>query len=33
MTVDFSEMEPQVHGPINSGRSGGIAAARVAFKA
>ncbi len=32
-TVDFSEMNPQVQGPINSGRSGGIAAARVAFKA
>jgi N-methylhydantoinase B len=31
--VDFSEMEPQVSGPLNSGRSGGIAAARVAFKA
>ena len=33
MTVDFSEMNPQTPGPINSGRSGGIAAARVAFKA
>jgi N-methylhydantoinase B len=33
MTVDFSEMEPQVQGPLNSGRSGGIAAARVAYKA
>jgi len=33
MTVDFSEMHPQVAGPLNSGRSGGIAAARVAFKA
>lgn len=33
MTVDFSEMNPQVDGPLNSGRSGGIAAARVAFKA
>jgi len=32
-TVDFSEMNPQVPGPLNSGRSGGIAAARVAFKA
>jgi len=32
-TVDFSEMNPQVQGPLNSGRSGGIAAARVAFKA
>src|ERR1700754_3695346 len=33
MTVDFSEMNPQVPSPLNSGRSGGIAAARVAFKA
>jgi N-methylhydantoinase B len=33
MTVDFSEMNPQVASPLNSGRSGGIAAARVAFKA
>jgi N-methylhydantoinase B len=33
MTVDFSEMHPQVPSPLNSGRSGGIAAARVAFKA
>ncbi|WEX10777.1 hydantoinase B/oxoprolinase family protein [Chelativorans sp. AA-79] len=33
MSVDFSEMNPQVDGPLNSGRSGGIAAARVAFKA
>lgn len=33
MTVDFSEMHPQVNSPLNSGRSGGIAAARVAFKA
>jgi len=33
MTVDFSGMHPQVAGPLNSGRSGGIAAARVAFKA
>jgi N-methylhydantoinase B len=33
MSVDFSEMNPQVPGPLNSGRSGGIAAARVAFKA
>src|SRR6266446_3678596 len=33
MTVDFSEMHPQVASPLNSGRSGGIAAARVAFKA
>jgi N-methylhydantoinase B len=32
MTVDFSEMNPQVPSPLNSGRSGGIAAARVAFK-
>src|SRR4051812_20235543 len=33
MTVDYTEMNPQVPGPLNSGRSGGIAAARVAFKA
>jgi N-methylhydantoinase B len=33
MTVDFSEMSPQVPGPMNSGPSGGIAGARVAFKA
>jgi N-methylhydantoinase B len=30
MTVDFSEMNPQVETPLNSGRSGGIAAARSA---
>ena len=29
MTVDYSEMNPQVNSPLNSGRSGGIAAARV----
>jgi len=33
LTVDFSDMHPQVPSPLNSGRSGGIAAARVAFKA
>lgn len=33
MTVDFSEMQKQVISPLNSGKSGGIAAARVAFKA
>ena len=33
LTVDFSEMSPQTPGPLNSGLSGGIAAARVAFKA
>jgi N-methylhydantoinase B len=32
MTVDYSEMNPQTVSPMNSGRSGGIAAARVAFK-
>ena len=32
MTVDFSEVADQVRGPINCGPSGGIAAARVAFK-
>lgn len=31
--VDFSEMNPQTKSPLNSGTSGGIAAARVAFKA
>jgi N-methylhydantoinase B len=33
MTVDFSGMNPQLPGPMNSGPSGGIAGARVAFKA
>src|SRR6185503_13857928 len=33
ITVDYSEMPPQNQGPLNSGRSGGIAGARVAFKA
>src|SRR5215510_34187 len=33
MTIDYSDMHPQVPSPMNSGRSGGIAAARVAFKA
>jgi N-methylhydantoinase B len=32
MTVDFSDLPPQKKGPINSGASGGVAAARVAFK-
>ncbi|MDE3100947.1 MAG: hydantoinase B/oxoprolinase family protein [Chloroflexota bacterium] len=32
-TVDYTDMSPQVSGSINSGESGGIAAARVAFKA
>lgn len=32
MIVDFSEMNNQVPGPLNSGYSGGLAAARVAFK-
>ncbi len=32
-SVDFSEMNPQTASPLNSGVSGGIAAARVAFKA
>jgi N-methylhydantoinase B len=32
MVVDFSEMNDQVPGPTNSGYSGGLAAARVAFK-
>src|SRR5262249_26480734 len=32
MTVDFSEINDQVPGPINSGYSGGLAAARVAVQ-
>jgi N-methylhydantoinase B len=32
MTVDFSEISDQVTGSINSGESGAVAAARVAFK-
>ena len=32
MTVDFSDLPRQQAGPINSGVSGGVAAARVAFK-
>jgi len=32
MIVDFSDMNDQVAGPTNSGYSGGLAAARVAFK-
>jgi len=32
MIVDFSQMNDQTPGPINSGYSGGLAAARVAFK-
>jgi N-methylhydantoinase B len=32
MTVDYSGMNPQVPTPLNSGFSGGLAAARVAFK-
>ena len=32
MIVDFSQMNDQVPGPTNSGYSGGLAAARVAFK-
>ena len=31
-TIDYSEMNPQVNGPLNSGFSGGLSAARVAFK-
>ncbi len=33
LTVDFTHMSPQTPGPLNSGLSGGVAAARVAFKA
>jgi N-methylhydantoinase B len=33
MTIDYTGMHPQVPSPLNSGRSGGIAGARVAFKA
>lgn len=32
VTVDFSEIGPQVKGSINCGRSGGLAAAKVALK-
>ena len=32
MVIDFSEMHDQVPGPLNSGYSGGLAAARIAFK-
>jgi N-methylhydantoinase B len=32
MTIDFSEISDQVTGSINSGESGAVAAARVAFK-
>jgi N-methylhydantoinase B len=32
MTIDFSEISDQVQGSINSGQSGAVAAARVAFK-
>ncbi len=32
MTVDYTGMNPQVPTPLNSGYSGGLAAARVAFK-
>lgn len=32
ITVDFSALPEQVKGPINSGYSGGVAAARVAYK-
>lgn len=32
MTIDFSGLNPQVRTPMNSGYSGGMAAARVAFK-
>lgn len=32
MTVDYTGMNPQVPTPLNSGHSGGLAAARVAFK-
>jgi N-methylhydantoinase B len=32
MIIDFSELNDQVPGPTNSGYSGGLAAARVAFK-
>ena len=32
MTIDFSEISEQVPGSINSGESGAVAAARVAFK-
>jgi len=31
-TIDYSNMNPQVNGPLNSGFSGGLSAARVAYK-
>lgn len=33
LTIDYTGTNPQVQSPLNSGRSGGIAGARVAFKA
>ena len=33
LTIDYSEVADQVPGFINCGASGGMAAARVAFKA
>src|SRR5262249_13747403 len=32
MVIDFSDMNDQVPGPTNSGYSGGLAAARIAYK-
>src|SRR5690606_32949850 len=32
LTIDYSEVNEQVPGPLNSGFSGGLSAARVAFK-
>ncbi|WP_233838969.1 hydantoinase B/oxoprolinase family protein [Paraburkholderia sp. ZP32-5] len=32
LTIDYSDMNEQVPGPLNSGYSGGLSAARVAFK-
>ena len=32
MVIDYTGMNPQVNSPLNSGHSGGLAAARIAFK-
>ncbi|MDP6427180.1 MAG: hydantoinase B/oxoprolinase family protein [Rhodospirillales bacterium] len=32
MIIDYTGMHPQVNSPLNSGHSGGLAAARIAFK-
>jgi N-methylhydantoinase B len=32
LTIDYSDLAPQTVGPMNAGRSGGMSAAKVAFK-